>query len=327
MSRRLLIACFCVHLAGAAYASFDLFLAPGTDNRYHRFDPINQVNLGTMPSILGSSSSLGIAANSQSSWALARAVQGTQAVNYNTGDVGVDQALATHLYLNDAADRWGAASSNILRVYSFDKVTGASGASQLFFTSLTNQSVLRVASMADGRWLTLNSNTAGEITAAIISNSGTIMNAGTTVLTSAQFNSSLYLGQPCVTATGTLIVPYRNAAGTAAYTTLTVAGNTILPSGVFFGFGTDMSAITTATISAVRAHNGSYLVGAGAAAGTSFIYQLSASNALTNYYSTNAFAAPTTGYWSMSNVMAPEPAPWMVLGLGVIPMLRCRRRH
>ncbi len=314
--------------AGAAWGSFDLMLLPGADARTYRYDPINNVMLGSFAN-LGNANL--IAADTRGlSYASASNSSAIQVQHYSTG-------LQAGLMTGNTARAIELAGDKIYQLSTFGSMrrmdlSGANGANFTINTASTwsSLSIFGSTLIALGHNTTSNQLTmqtmdlatlslGSYITYSVTIQSGTTLGkaaAARNELADSQMMAFTYVSSSGALSVGRVNLNLAGQVNPINMTTTTLSGFSIAESMPSF----------------VAAHNGFWLYGQDSVTATNANvrrFDIS-TNGLFSGISTT-FAAPggsfnPNTYMHPANIVAPEPAAFLPLGLGVLLMRRRRRR-
>lgn len=306
----------------AARASFDMMYLPNASTM-QRWDPVNKVALGTFSTYASANI---VAANSATSSIVVTSSGGVP-VYYNgsSGELlgfqpsGTAQGLALTANGNDY---WHGSGSTLTRR------TVGSGAQ---ITSWSVSPTLSTPSIVDknGDLIVVGTSGGGDLIARTYSSLGALLSSTTiaSVLSlSAQANASNaafvssnsgdYLFQTFYNTSGALTLARTSMIGSSLGTTATATLSGFAASGTNY-------------MSVMAGHGGSvWIVGIDSSlTATRFMQVVYTGNTyLTmNYYTTTAVMAPINTRWVGANVVAPEPATFLMMGAGLMGFLGHRR--
>ncbi len=313
-------------ISGSVAASFDMMYIPDAGGSIvHRFDPVNRVYLGSInaPSRMASGN------NSSSRLAVCETGSLPYFVNGYTGEfqTSTTGASAQTIHLKAAGNELLASSGAVLRRYdpvSAALISSAGVSGTMFAQSIAEIGGSRIAVLgttANGITLQTYSSTLGFL-------SETLLISSANAASSAALSSMAF-----VTLGGAshVVFTYRNSSNQVSLARVAMTGG-ITPGAtsqeVLSGFSTT-SALTTTSVMA--GHGGSFfIVGQGTTSTISRVIQgyivPGIATFTTQNYTTTAFVAPVGGYWSGSNVVAPEPGSMIAIGAGILGLLRRRRK-
>lgn len=304
----------------AAKASFELMYIPSVnDDKIYRFDPVNQVSLGAINSLNPHS----VHYNGGQHGMVSAAGIGNQRYDMYTG---INQTFLNSAFITsigaDGTTLFGmsgttATSFNLLGTGTVGSVTLSTTFSMFSGYRLSNGNMVGVGT--DGTF----------VRALMFSPTGAFLDiAGAGVsATVAQASNSIL----STMSNGTVVFRsvFRDTAGTVRiYSAALSSGQTSFGASTTASFNS-LTYNSTSVASLAVAHDGYYLVGSDASTVTStrFTQMNNGSLAGTTIAAyTAAIDSRTTGTpFSVGMVVAPEPASFAVLGLGLVPLLKRRK--
>ncbi|MCE9559204.1 MAG: PEP-CTERM sorting domain-containing protein [Armatimonadetes bacterium] len=293
-------------LAASAHASFELLLvADNGSNTFatravHRFDPVSGAYLGKFGGFSGTIKSTYLDQSNNRFYVTTNLE--TSAWNYNTGDL-----IDTYTYATSATSAVRPSGDRVayfdvftdIQIFSFPDIVGG--------TALTPG--VAGAQFRSGMWTSNTSLVAFDAAQSRMVNFTT--NAGATSATlgvvTASAGAAAGSGQMCANAgTSQLIM----AGGLGGNFRTYIPGDTGL--GTVFGVGGDV-------LSAASAHTGFFLGSNQGATGRIDYY--SKNRQLVRQFGSGIVLNPV----SMQTVLAPEPGSMVVLGLGLVALLKRRK--
>lgn len=311
-------------------ASFDLFLMPeNATNRVYRYDPINQVNLGSYQAANGTSS---VAATNASPMAVSTSTtNGSLLANYSTGERSGTAGIPNEIVAMspNGAQVMEQYSSASLESYNASNLvpqaTGGLSFTVDTITYLTNSNVLAIGRNASGIVAQTFSATNLVATSSIL-----------TLVSAASTNTAARVGQCSKFSISTAASPrtafvYRNASNALILLTFGLNSDSSLP-GAASVFVTPLSeyilAGSNTQLSTVAGHSGLFVVGLDSSGTGTRVqeFQGQLGNTLFNSSYISNITVPTNRRWSMSNVVAPEPNTMIALALGGVAILKRRRK-
>lgn len=316
-----------------AGASFDMMLIPSHNtNAVHRYDPINNISLGSFPTLVGNITS--VAAVAGASGAVVNGGTGTQVINYDTGQrISSGSNPTGFCVLDSTGNNWFEGSVlgnrrrgtvNPLAVTSGSITTGMTSGSSIVLSNPTNVILLGRNSAGDIVLVGGNPFSTSPFPAA------TIAVAAADVLAASQ------PGQLAMfTVAGNLKCGfvYRSiASGTYRLITFSINADGTLPGTLSTNFTSLPSLFDTTnaatTVAVVAGHDGAFAVGVDSTGAGTRIVELGGSLGINtgNSYLNSNVTAPIGRRWHMANVVAPEPGTMAALGLGVAALLRGRKQ-
>ena len=309
--------------AAVSQASFDLMLLPDqSSGRIVRFDPINQIQLGSV-NVQTLARSV-VANNSSAPFAYSSGNTGGIKFNYSTGERITSASFPNGaLSLNHDGSRvYETIGADT--VYRYNANLGFLGN----FSSLSMVNTMAVQQYTNDRVVLIGLNSAGDLIAA---NHDTIAHAqvGSTVMLVSAANllaGSTVQGMELTTFNrGVLTYRASDNSTRLMYVAMDAFGGVTGPlsSTTVAGYAT----ATTASTMVLRGHAGFFVVGTNAAGTGTYIteYAIPFSSA-TGVYTLNGVTMPTTGRWRATNIVAPEPGTMVALGAGLVVLLRRRRK-
>lgn len=324
--RFLLASCFLVGTAGAALASFDLMYLPdATPNRVHRFDPVNRVYLGsfaTQPTrfvgahvnstnvVAGSNSIAAVFNGSSGEFISSGNVFGTAASMLGSGNY-VALSGATSFREMSVPNLTTVVSSGLSGILEARAITGTATHRYAVGRDVTGNLVLNTYSLSGAllhtREIESNANLAAEVTTSSIG-----------VSTS-------------VTGQVQLWVVWRSNTNRVILGRYNVTGSTTSFSDQF-ELGGFTTTNPTSTQAVMGGHGGScFVVGADSANPTltriTKVLAFGTSSQFGDTYTTSAFSVPQISGWNGANVVAPEPGTMAALGLGLVALLKRRKKR
>lgn len=306
----LIAVCAC---AAVAHASFDLMLLAGADGRIHRYDPVNQVRLGSFGA---GANATDLEINPTDGTVLAlRSSTSTMALyNYNTGE---RTAFASG-HGNAKTAHWNGSAGR------FDVLYRSSGA----FRDSVNVSPLQYTFGPSFDTLIENYSAVGSAAIGMTLPSG--------VATFHHFASGIG-ASTSTTTTQTGVTRVSNMVNTmgdtlkyVAFTTATdirirsISAASISPT--LFGTTVLASFDITQPVSLVQSHNGFYVVGKDAATADFRVADYGAAGPNATFFSSTVVTGVGYTTTKATIFLAPEPGSLGVMGLGAFLLLRRRAR-
>lgn len=326
--RALLLSLALIGASNSALASFDMLMMPSiSTGRVNRYDPINNVSLG---SFNGGTATRLVTINQATNRAfvLDTGASRIRSFNYNTGEIlggnlsaGSIISMDYHAPTNrlwfitpTGISRWETTTAFITTVQSNTGAFSAQSGTMIndsvyavFGLNATNQIVVNNYNASTGAFISA-------LTTTFTAQAGSRLGQSTNFLASAAGNSPY------------AVVTYRDSAGNPfvlrfAYNASNVV-NLDLASQPLTGF--NASNVTPAL---VRGHEGFFVVGQDSTTGTlTRIQQYDNSGAFGLVQNTTMTGATySAGAYQVANVVAPEPASMIALGLGLFAIAKRRR--
>ncbi len=319
-------------MASNALASFDLMMMPGADGRVYRYDPVNNIQLGSFST--GLSNRYLTNDNSGNLYVGTSGSANTRVYTWGNGEITggyltTSQRVATNFYNGHLYVQ----TTNSLRRY--DPVSGALLSTINLPTGVTWQT----SAMGRGYLHVVGVNTSNLLS--VVSVNLANMTVGTVATSSATVNSGAVLGKAAVAYNdGGEVARLGFAAdlfgGMFFYNALLDYASGQHTGGAFSSSfiggagGFDNGAIVPTTMSG---HTGFWLYGADDTNPTTTARVMKFDLVSFALQSSNvSFAAPGGGFamsgndWHSTNVVAPEPGTFLALGAGALALLRRRKR-
>lgn len=324
--RFLLASCFLVGTAGAALASFDLMYLPDASQaRVHRYDPVNRAYLGSF----ATSATRFVGAH----------VNSTNVVTGTSSPVAVYNG-STGEFISGSIT-FGTAAS-MLASGNFVALSGATSFRETSVPNLTTVVSSGLSGILEARAITGTSShryavgrdVAGNLVLNTYSLSGAFFHSSTVAsdasLAADVTTSSLGLSTS-ITGQVQLWLTWRTNTGTVRMGRYTVSGNATLLSDTLSlsGFST---ANSNATQAVMGGHGSScFVVGPDSAdplqTRITKVLAFGTSSLIGDTYTTSAFSVPQAVAWNGANVVAPEPGTMAALGLGLVVLLKRRKKR
>jgi hypothetical protein len=312
----------------AAHASFEMMLLPGADGRIYRYDPVNNIQLGSY-----------------------RTSTGTTMVSADLGGLSVSSRIgassffkhfySTGLVENAISGTTGSVASELIGdtlfvcypslIVKYNIHTGAILGTQSSGSGIT----YRTMAYLNGQLSVFGVNSANGI---ICRNVDAATMLGTTVLTLGDTSSAgTNFGKAAVlfnagTGTGRAVFTYLDSSGLLRYTSLPVLSTGALDT-TFINYTTLMGYASNKAMPAFMAgHNSLYLYGqddtvATNARLTTYDYHVGLiTGASTTFAAGGGFSSVLTPYHG-AILVAPEPGTMIGLGLGLAAILKRRRKN
>ncbi|MBL8049028.1 MAG: PEP-CTERM sorting domain-containing protein [Chthonomonas sp.] len=305
---------------GLAHASFDVMFLPDTaTGRIVRFDPVNQVALGSF----GPSGSVGFAGRYASVIDPNRVAYtgsgGTVIYNPNNGEATQTGTIAD-TFTRATMDGAGLLEAFNTSVYRYDLFLARTSVD----TGLTTNNGLMPIGYND--FIAQGVNASGDLVARRVT--GMVPGATTTMLLASAINPTSF-GASQGKFTGNTFRQHTvclNAANQLRLMQVTVNLTSFAVTTSLNTFQLSNQFLATSKLSVVPAHAGYYVIGddASNAAVTRIIYYGEQGMPLANF-TTTAVDVPTTT-WGAGIILAPEPSSLGVFAVAGAMMLRRRRR-
>ncbi|MBL8061296.1 MAG: PEP-CTERM sorting domain-containing protein [Chthonomonas sp.] len=324
--RRLVLTSLATALGSVAFASFDLFIMPDSVSGNHaRYDPINRVSLGTVN--VASNNSV-VATNGRPYGYYRYASGSVAAVNNYTGErLSGFQSINGGMSMSSDGTRVGLTAGNtfvIMNSSSAILTTVATFGAPAGFVAHGSISV------SGGRWVVYGLSSAGNLDLYLVSGAGAQIGSLLNVVSSTSLTSvgTGGLGQGAVfmrQSVERFVIPYRDNTGAHRLVTNTV----LFGSTAFQTLSGYSVANVGTTLATVAGHQGFFVVGADQT--TSTLTRIQEMDDLQTFvplqnYTTNSMSAPVGTQWRMANIVAPEPGTMAALGLGVLALLKRRKK-
>lgn len=320
MMRVPLLALSALMVAGAAHASFDVALLPSTNGRMFRYDPVNNVNLGSFNVGLGVRATA-LAPNGAQEIVLVRESQASR-FNFATGE----RLGQTYVFAEVDDLQWNPARNSF--DLHFLRTTGNSFIDSLafpnlsqtlgpLFTSAPVDSVLRLGS---GRYLGLHSG-AGTVNVLSAPSYGVQATSNTqTWGTGIRVSNMIEVANgvawfATIDGTNSITLRVINAFGVNQ-----VVLNDSLLQGSLTGFANAGGLFLNSS------HQGVYVYGQDASSSNWRVAELSQLNSFTWSVESNVVTSIPFTPAKPSTFLAPEPGSMAALGLGVVAMLKRRKK-
>lgn len=315
--------CFVLALAGAmsaAHASFELMILPNANSSVlSRWDPVSRVNLGTIGEQGGTSvmsvnqmATGNIAATSSVSSVLYEPYNGTY-----QGSIGTPSALCSidpnHVTLYEAFGQ---------NAYRYNGTTGS-----YISNMATGLNIYGIIGVTSTRAFVYGTNTSGDLVARGVDFSTNTLGIQTTLVNAATIPTPTLIGMGAASVnanTGgyTIKFTYRSSANLNYLTVMNYNSSMALTSyssSALNGFG-------TGALCVISGHLGYYVVGDDAASSTvTRLTRFGTDNVILGSSTTSSVDVPSSR-WSGANILAPEPGPFVAMGLGLAALVARRRR-
>ncbi len=311
---------FTIVLGGVAHASFDLMLLPDqATGRILRFDPINQVQLG---SLNVHSASKAVAAKSGSRFAYSTNDQGGVKFDYSTGErfnavTFPDGAISLN---HDGSRVYETIGSSF--VYRYDANLGYLGN----FTAGPIVNTMAAQQYGSARIIALGLNSSGDLVAANFDTTS-FTQVGPTIMLVAAANylaGSNVNGMSFVNGSGMLA--YRASDASTRLLRVNLDANMGASSTTTAPIVTGYATSTSSTATVVAGHTGFFVVGTNlSGTGTYISEYVNPNGGVSSVYTLNGVLMPT-GRWRAANIVAPEPGTMIALSAGVLALLRRRKK-
>lgn len=326
--RAFLLSLALIGASNAALASFDMLMMPSiSSGRINRYDPINNVSLG---SFNGGTAARLITINQATNRAFVydTGVNRLRSFNYNTGEIlggNLSSASIISMDYHAPSNRlWHITSTGISRWETSVAFTTSVQTNTASFSAqsgtLINDSVYAVFGLNATNQIVVNNYNASTgafisaITTPVAVQAGSRLGQATNFLASAAGNTPY------------AAVTYRDSSGNPfIYRSGYNASNVVI-------FDIGSQALTgynaaNVTPALVRGHEGFFVVGQDSTTGTlTRIQQFDNSGAFGLVQNTTMTGATySAGAYQVANVVAPEPTSMIALGLGLIAIAKRRR--
>ena len=313
-------------LASSAFASFDMLVIPNASgDRYDRYDPVNRVFLGSM--FMNGANK--VSANSSSPNGFYSYAGGQTLMNNYTGErISNPSFSSAHLQLGLSGGLNSQTSTGVINFGSLNSANILTFSAS--FAAPVGNFIAGSTAVNSTQWLVTTTSATG-LNAYLVNSTGTIAASALNLVPIAGLTST-GVGQSATFTRGTTryaAIPYRDNSGD--HRLLAVA---IGSSSVTFSSNQSLSGFSTGnastTLCAVAGHTGFFLVGADTpGTGATRITEFDSAPAfgvMNSYTTTSISAQSTNNQWRMSNIVAPEPGSMVALGLGMVAMLKRRRK-
>lgn len=315
--------CFVLALAGAvsaAHASFELMILPNASSSVlSRWDPVSRVNLGTIGEQGGSNV---LSTNMMSTGnVLATTAGGSNLYDPSTGAYQGSIPLPTS-YTSADPTRTTLFESFAQNVYQYSGTTGA-----YINTLNVGFSIAGVIGVTGTKAFVYGTNGTGDLVGRGVDFSLMVAGAMTTYISAADMGSSSLIGMGASTFNAsnggyTLRFTYRNALSTNQILVLNYSSSLTLNS----YSNTPINGFGPGALSVINGHAGYYVVGDDASsASITRLSRFGTNNQLLGFSTTSSVDVPTIR-WSGTNILAPEPGPFVAMGLGLAALIVRRRR-
>ncbi len=312
-------------ISGGAFASFDLMLLPDTaTGRVHRYDPINQISLGSIVVQPGLRS---VAANASSTAAFGQSNNGTVRFNWSTGERGNSPAgIVNPITLSNDGQRIFEVVGNSVKIYTASTYSSSLvqfNANSVLSVNQTGANRFVVTGVAsNGDLVAFNCNSAlGLVSTATLLSAGTFSEAS-----SVQGVFSTIFSIPFATQVTSFV--YKSSSGQTILSNRQSDGqggilSTVISDATLTGFN---ASAANAAAMILPGHAGFFVVGTSSAGNGTRIQEFSVTPTLvTHDYVVSGIVPPTTGSWRAANIVAPEPASLAALAIGALGFWRRRK--
>lgn len=304
----------------AAHASFELMILPNASSSVlTRWDPVSRVNLGTIGEQGGSSvmsvnqmATGNIAATSSVGTVLYEPYSGTY-----QGSQPLPSTLCSidpnHATLYEAFGQF---------VYRYNGTTGAS-----ISNLSTGLNIYGIIGVTSTRAFVYGTNASGDLVARGVDFSTSTLSAQTTIVAAASVASPNLIGMGAVSVNATsggfaVKFTYRNSLNLNYLNVMNYNSSMALTS---FS-STAISGFGTGALCVISGHLGYYVVGDDAASSTvTRLTRYGTDNVILGSSTTSSVDVPSYR-WSGANILAPEPGPFVAMGLGLAALIVRRRR-
>lgn len=311
---------FTIVLGGVAHASFDLMLLPDqATGRILRFDPINQVQLG---SLNVHSAPKAVAAKSGSPYAYSTNNQGGVKFDYSTGERLTAVTFPDGpISLNHDGSRVFETIGSSL-VYRYDANLGYLGN----FTAGPITNTMALQQYGSARIIALGLNSSGDLVAANFDTT-TFAQVGPTIMLVAAANylaGSFVNGMSFVNGSGMLA--YRASDSSTKLLRVNLDANMGASSTTAGATVSGYATATNSTATVLAGHTGFFVVGTNNSGTGTYISEfVNPSGGVSSVYTLNGVLMPA-GRWRGANIVAPEPGTMIALGAGVLALFRRRKK-
>ena len=307
-----------------AHASFDLMLLPGNDDRIYRYDPVNRLMLGSYATSGTGKIAASIAGRSYTTGGSSN----LQMHNYSTGNHAGYLSSATS---NRGVELCGD-SVYVLSLSQLRKTVTATNSSTVI--SLGTLIVWHTLASFGSTIVAIGTNTANQISFQNIDlttfTAGSVITTSNTATVGSSLGKAAAVANP-FTGTPTLIFSFVNGASVNfARVSLSTTG-VVSAASALTGALNNFSATNFMPGFSAGHAGGFWAYGQDSITATNgrvTRYDMTTSSLVQG--ETNTFASPggvyTTGIFHAANVVAPEPGVFLGLGLGVVGLLRRRKR-
>lgn len=315
-------------VAAACSASFDMLLLPSSDGRIYRYDPVNRVALGSYTS--ASTPMIAASYSTENSYSGTPGTSAVRSYNYSTGELnGIYTGLTnmksidisgTNLYqLSSTSVRRLNLSSGVGTTFTFS--SAITGMTSCIYGNFLHVLGINASNQIQYQTLDLTTGTFGAVT-----------NAGLSITAGSTFGKAAIAVNPANGRVGVLFTYVSGGSLFGAYSDVQSTGqniNTLFSALTFnsLGFST-----ATGMPAVVAGHSGYWVIGQDSTDITKTRIareDLYLSPLVSENY---VMTSPSAGYnpaiasYVPANVIAPEPAEFLALGVGLAGLILKKRR-